>query len=84
MAHSPPEAAHQDPLVWSANENFPAGKGATVQEFVAVVGGSRYMIDVAPRGRDASPLTGRMSHMSTGARTRRSSSTSSAGSPSAI
>jgi hypothetical protein len=37
-------------LVWTANEDLPAGKGATVQEFVAVVGDSRYVIDVAPWG----------------------------------
>jgi enoyl-[acyl-carrier protein] reductase I len=59
MAHSPPKAAHQDSLVWSANENFPAGKGATVQEFVAVVDGSRYMIDVAPWGEGRFTIDGR-------------------------
>src|SRR5829696_8673444 len=41
---------HQRTVVWKANEEFPVGKGATVQEFVAVVGDSRYIIDVAPWG----------------------------------
>ena len=41
---------NQRTVVWSVNEEYPVGKGATVQEFVAVVGDSRYVIDVAPWG----------------------------------
>jgi enoyl-[acyl-carrier protein] reductase I len=46
-------------LVWTANQDFPAGKGATVQEFVAVVGDSRYIIDVAPWGEGRFMVDGR-------------------------
>src|SRR5690349_6861231 len=35
---------------WKANEQLAAGKGATVQEFVATVGDARLVIDVAPWG----------------------------------
>jgi enoyl-[acyl-carrier protein] reductase I len=58
MTLTPIEATHQHPLVWSANEEFPAGK-ATVQEFVAAVGDSRYMIDVAPWGEGRFTVDGR-------------------------
>src|SRR3712207_3293321 len=42
--------SNQRTLVWRVNEEYPVGKGATVQEFLAVVGGVRYVIDVAPWG----------------------------------
>jgi enoyl-[acyl-carrier protein] reductase I len=35
---------------WKAKEGLAAGKGATVQEFVATVGYKRLEIDVAPWG----------------------------------
>jgi enoyl-[acyl-carrier protein] reductase I len=49
----------QESIKWTANENFPVGKGATVQEFVAMVGDSRYVIDVAPWGEGRFTADGR-------------------------
>jgi hypothetical protein len=46
-------------LDWTTNEGFATGKGATVQEFVAVVGNSRYVIDVAPWGEGRFVIDGR-------------------------
>jgi len=46
-------------LNWTANETLPVGKGATVQEFFAVVGDSRYIIDVAPWGEGRFTVDGR-------------------------
>jgi enoyl-[acyl-carrier protein] reductase I len=40
----------QQTLDWMTNSTLAAGKGATVQEFVAVVGEQRYVIDAAPWG----------------------------------
>jgi hypothetical protein len=37
-------------LDWKTNEKLAVGKGATVQEFVATVGGDKLEIDVAPWG----------------------------------
>jgi enoyl-[acyl-carrier protein] reductase I len=44
------EKPHRQTLEWTTNAGLAAGKGATVQEFVAVVGDQRYVIDVAPWG----------------------------------
>ena len=46
-------------LIWKANQNFPVGKGATVQEFVAAAGEHQYTIDVAPWGEGRMMLDGR-------------------------
>ena len=35
---------------WKTNESLAAGKGATVQEFLATVGDDKLEIDVAPWG----------------------------------
>jgi enoyl-[acyl-carrier protein] reductase I len=44
---------------WKANEILAAGKGATVQEFVAIVGGDKLEIDVAPWGEGHFKVNGR-------------------------
>jgi enoyl-[acyl-carrier protein] reductase I len=49
----------QRTLTWTANADFPVGKGATVQEFVADAGGSRYIIDIAPWGEGRFMVDGR-------------------------
>ena len=49
----------QHPLSWTTNADFPVGKGATIQEFVADAGGSRYVIDVAPWGEGRFMADGR-------------------------
>jgi enoyl-[acyl-carrier protein] reductase I len=46
-------------LDWKTNANLPAGKGATVQEFVAIVGNDRLEIDVAPWGEGHLKVNGR-------------------------
>jgi enoyl-[acyl-carrier protein] reductase I len=46
-------------LDWKATEGLAVGKGATVQEFVASVGGDRYAIDVAPWGEGHLKVNGR-------------------------
>ena len=49
---------------WKANETLAAGKGATVQEFVATVGNDRLEIDVAPWGEGHFKVNGRkMAHI---------------------
>ena len=35
---------------WRSNDQLAVGKGATIQEFMAVVGGDKLAIDVAPWG----------------------------------
>src|SRR5918995_7075679 len=49
----------QRTLTWTTNAEFPVGKGAIVQEFVADAGGSRYVIDVAPWGEGRFLVDGR-------------------------
>jgi hypothetical protein len=44
---------------WKANEALAAGKGATVQEFVATVGNDKLEIDVAPWGEGHLKVNGR-------------------------
>jgi enoyl-[acyl-carrier protein] reductase I len=44
---------------WKANDQLAVGKGATVQEFVAVVGDTRLVIDVAPWGEGHLFVNGR-------------------------
>jgi enoyl-[acyl-carrier protein] reductase I len=46
-------------LTWKTNQDFPVGKGATVQEFVAAAGEHHYTIDVAPWGEGRMMLDGR-------------------------
>jgi enoyl-[acyl-carrier protein] reductase I len=50
MSPASTDTSVQQTIAWTTNQDFPVGKGATVQEFVAVVGDSRYIIDVAPWG----------------------------------
>ena len=63
MPRSRPDHMKRQPapqtLHWTTNEDFATGKGATVQEFVAVVGTSRYVIDVAPWGEGRFMVDGR-------------------------
>ena len=63
MPRSRPDHMKRQPapqaLHWTTNEDFATGKGATVQEFVAVVGNSRYVIDVAPWGEGRFMVDGR-------------------------
>lgn len=79
MPRSRPDHMKRQPapqtLHWTTNEDFATGKGATVQEFVAVVGTSQYVIDVAPWGEGrfmvdgreiATPLDGRATNTRTG------------------
>ena len=58
MSPAPTDTSVQPTLAWTTNQDFPVGKGATVQEFVAVVGDSRYIIDVAPWGTLIAALVG--------------------------
>jgi enoyl-[acyl-carrier protein] reductase I len=44
---------------WKANEALAAGKGATVQEFVATAGRDRFEIDIAPWGEGHLKVNGR-------------------------
>jgi enoyl-[acyl-carrier protein] reductase I len=44
---------------WKANESIAAGKGATIQEFLAMVGGDKLEIDVAPWGEGHLRINGR-------------------------
>ena len=44
---------------WKTNENIAAGKGATVQEFLATVGDDKLEIDVAPWGEGHLRINGR-------------------------
>jgi enoyl-[acyl-carrier protein] reductase I len=46
-------------LEWKSNENLPAGKGATVQEFFATFGDYRLEIKVAPSGEGNLMVNGR-------------------------
>jgi enoyl-[acyl-carrier protein] reductase I len=46
-------------LDWEATESLAVGKGATVQEFVANVGGDRFAIDVAALGEGHLKVNGR-------------------------
>ena len=46
-------------LDWKTNEHLSAGKGATVQEFVATVGDHKFEIDVAPWGEGHLKVNGR-------------------------
>jgi enoyl-[acyl-carrier protein] reductase I len=59
MTSEPIQMTDQRTLDWTASEEFPVGKGATVQEFVALAGGSRYIIDVAPWGGGRFMVDGR-------------------------
>src|SRR5215216_3492984 len=44
---------------WKANEKLPVGKGATIQQFVAMVGNDKFEIDVAPWGQGHLKVNGR-------------------------
>ena len=44
---------------WKAKEGLAAGKGATVQEFVAIVGDKKLEIDVTPWGEGHLKVNGR-------------------------
>jgi enoyl-[acyl-carrier protein] reductase I len=44
---------------WRSNDNLPAGKGATAQEFVATVGDYKLEIKVAPWGEGDLKVNGR-------------------------
>jgi hypothetical protein len=44
--------------VWTSKEGLAVGKGATVQEFVAMVGADKLEIDVAPWGEGHSRVRG--------------------------
>jgi enoyl-[acyl-carrier protein] reductase I len=46
-------------LTWKANLDLAAGKGATVQKFVATAGGHKLKIDVAPWGEGHLKINGR-------------------------
>ena len=46
-------------LDWKTNEALAVGKGATVQEFTATMGGERFEIDVAPWGEGHLKVNGR-------------------------
>jgi len=58
-------------LDWKTNERSAAGKGATVQEFIAVVGNDKLEIDVAPWGEGHLKRNGREVAHVTGASDRR-------------
>jgi len=44
---------------WKTKEGLAAGKGATVQEFFAEIGGDKFEIDVAPWGEGSLRVNGR-------------------------
>jgi enoyl-[acyl-carrier protein] reductase I len=44
---------------WKSNGQLAAGKGATVQEFMAIVGADKLAIDVAPWGEGRLRVNGR-------------------------
>ena len=44
---------------WKPNEGLAVGKGATVQQFVAIVGRDKLEIDVAPWGEGHLKVNGR-------------------------
>ena len=46
-------------LDWKTNEGIAAGKGATVQEFLATLGDDKLEIDVAPWGEGHLRVNGR-------------------------
>jgi enoyl-[acyl-carrier protein] reductase I len=46
-------------LNWKTNEKLAVGKGATVQEFVAKIGGEMFQINVAPWGEGELKVNGR-------------------------
>jgi len=46
-------------LDWKSDEDLAVGKGATVQAFVAVLGGDKLEIDVAPWGEGHLKVNGR-------------------------
>jgi enoyl-[acyl-carrier protein] reductase I len=46
-------------LDWKTNQALAAGKGATVQEFVATIGNDKLEIDVAPWGEGHLRVNGR-------------------------
>ena len=58
-------------LDWKTNEALAVGRGATVQEFFAIVDGSRYVIDVAPWGEGRFTVDGREIARIDGAKDRR-------------
>ncbi len=46
-------------LDWTTNEALAVGRGATIQEFAAVLGDNRFVIDVAPWGEGRFTVNGR-------------------------
>jgi enoyl-[acyl-carrier protein] reductase I len=46
-------------LDWKSKESLAVGKGATVQEFVAIVGDKKLELDVAPWGEGHLKVNGR-------------------------
>jgi enoyl-[acyl-carrier protein] reductase I len=43
---------------WTTNEKLSAGKGATMQQFVATIGRDKFEIDVAPWGEGDLKING--------------------------
>ena len=58
-------------LEWKTNEAIAVGRGATVQEFFAIIDGNRYVIDVAPWGEGRFTVDGREIARIDGAKDRR-------------
>jgi enoyl-[acyl-carrier protein] reductase I len=46
-------------LAWKVNQDLPVGKGTTIEEFVALAGKRKYVIDVAPWGEGRITVDGR-------------------------
>ena len=46
-------------LAWKVNQDLPVGKGTTIEEFVALAGKHKYVIDVAPWGEGRITVDGR-------------------------
>jgi enoyl-[acyl-carrier protein] reductase I len=46
-------------LAWKVNQDLPVGKGTTIEEFVALAGKRKYVIDVAPWGEGRITIDGR-------------------------
>jgi enoyl-[acyl-carrier protein] reductase I len=44
---------------WKSNDDLAVGKGATVQEFMAIVGADKLAIDFAPWGKAACASMGK-------------------------
>jgi enoyl-[acyl-carrier protein] reductase I len=58
-------------LNWESNKDFPVGKGATFQQFIATAGGDKLEIEVAPWGEGYLKVNGRKIAQITDAKDRR-------------